>query len=378
LRKSFSFFLIAFLIFLFLPILVTAEETQSFDAVYFASRYCSDCQRLEDEGVLDELVADGYSIRIIYLEDDKAATQLLYDFQYTYQLDYGKTILTPILFVGDQHFAGYTGIKQAYLNGDIQLLMDTVPLLIIERAPDANFSLISFILLGLVDGINPCAIAMLLLFISLLNFTDNKKTLIKISVIFITAIYLSYFLFGTLLYTSLSKLGQLVPILKIVPWIVIGIAAIVALLNLYDFVMTLLKRYDKVKNQLPSRIQTFNRKLMTRFTAKLEEGSFSIYLIAFLVGVVISFTEFLCTGQAYLTAILHLIHFSDHLWRGIILLIIYNFIFILPLVIIAVIAIKTQSIIRVSTFMRKNLHWIKLFNAIIFILLILYYLNYLT
>ena len=360
--------------FLFIPNLTSlASDYEDVDAVYFASRFCSSCQKLEDDRILLDLIDQGYVIETIYLEDDNQNTKLLYDFQYTYDVDFFGTSLTPVIFVGDTYFVGYEDIKNATLSNQLQDLMDTESILDIKQAPDADFSLIGFVLLGFVDGVNPCAIAMLLLFISMLSFSDNSKTLLKISFIFISAIFISYFLFGTLLYNALSSLSGIAPILEIVPWVIVGISSIVVLLNLYDFIVTLLRRYDKVKNQLPNRIQRFNKKMMTKFTEKLEEGSIMIYVIAFFIGVVISFTEFLCTGQAYFTAILHLIHFSNHIGRGIILLLIYNLIFVLPLIIIAVVAAKSKSVMSVSSFMRKHLHWIKLFNVIVFLAIIIYY-----
>jgi cytochrome c biogenesis protein CcdA len=135
----------------------------------------------------------------------------------------------------------------------------------------------------------------------------------------------------------------------------------------------MLQKYNLVKNQLPKGIQKFNRRLMEKFSQKMDEGSKSIYIITFMIGIIISFTEFICTGQAYLTAILHLIHFTDSVGRGLILLAIYNFIFVLPLIIITLIAYKTQSIASVSIFMREKLHWIKLFNYIVFLAILIYY-----
>lgn len=349
------------------------ELIEDADAVYFASTFCSACQKVADENILTELIEQGYKIKIYFLEDNQQYVKLLYDFQFTYDVDFLGTQLTPIIFVGDTYFVGYTDIKESVTSNQIQEMMDSTLLLDLRTAPDQNFSLIAFILLGFVDGINPCAIAMLLLFISLLSFSDNPKTVLKISFIFISAIFVSYFLFGTILFNTLSSLSGVAPIFKIVPWIIIGISGFVVILNLYDFAVTVLKRYDKVKNQLPSKIQNFNRKMMAKFTNKLEEGSLMVYLIAFFIGVVISFTEFLCTGQAYFTAILHLIHFSSHVGRGMLLLLIYNFIFVLPLITIAIIAAKTKSVMGVSIFMRKNLHWIKLFNALVFIAIICYY-----
>ena len=369
-----STILVLLALFIYAPFMTNLQAVSTdHDAVYFASRFCSSCQKLEDEGVIKSLSDQGYQINTIYLEDDNQYTKLLYDYQYTYNVDFFGTSLTPIIFAGDTYFVGYEDIKEAVDQGVIQNIMDTQSLLTIESAPDADFSLITFVLLGFVDGVNPCAIAMLLLFISMLSFSDRSKTLIKISFIFISAIYISYFLFGTLLYQTLSSLSGVAPILEIVPWVIVGISTVVVILNFYDFVVTLLKKYDKIKNQLPNKIQQFNRKLMTAFTKKLEEGSLMIYVIAFFIGVIISFTEFLCTGQAYFTAILHLIHFSNHVGRGLLLLAIYNLIFVLPLIIIALVAVKTKSVMRVSSFMRKNLHWIKLFNVIVFLAIIIYY-----
>ena len=373
-RWNFWTMLVLLALIIFSPFLNTfAAETTEFDAVYFASKFCSSCQKLEDEGVIEALINDGYNIEIIYLEDDTANTKLLYDYQYTYQVEFFGTSLTPVIFAGETYFVGYEDIKNAVDQQILKQIMDEQSLLDIKSAPDADFSLITFVLLGFVDGVNPCAIAMLLLFISMLSFSDQSKTLLKISFIFISAIYISYFLFGTILYQALSSLTGIAPILEIVPWVIVGISIVVVILNLYDFIVTLLKKYDKVKNQLPNRIQRFNRKLMETFTKKLEEGSLMIYVIAFFIGVVISFTEFLCTGQAYFTAILHLIHFSNHVGRGLLLLAIYNLIFVLPLIIIALVAVRTKSVIRVSSFMRKNLHWIKLFNVVVFLLIIIYY-----
>ncbi|AUD63254.1 hypothetical protein BK010_06485 [Tenericutes bacterium MO-XQ] len=373
-RFNFWTVIVLFALFIYAPFFTNFAATSSDnDAVYFASRFCSSCQKLEDEGVIETLTQQGYDIQTIYLEDDNAYTKLLYDYQYTYEVDFFGTSLTPIIFAGETYFVGYEDIKDAVDQGQIQNIMDTQNLLTLRNAPDADFSLITFVLLGFVDGVNPCAIAMLLLFISMLSFSNQSKTLIKISFIFISAIYISYFLFGTLLYQTLSSLTGVAPILEIVPWVIVGISSIVVILNLYDFIVTLLKKYDKIKNQLPNRIQRFNRKLMETFTKKLEEGSLMIYVIAFFIGVIISFTEFLCTGQAYFTAILHLIHFSSHVGRGLLLLAIYNLIFVLPLIIIALIAVKTKSVMRVSSFMRKNLHWIKLFNVLVFLAIIVYY-----
>jgi len=377
-KKTFYIFtlisiILGFSVFRLSPLNITAAD-EDYDAVYFGSLYCSVCQNLETVDLaFERLEAQGVNVKKIVLEDDADNTLIFRNYQFTYDVS-ANEIMVPILFVGDTYFVGRTQINEAIDSFQIRDIAQTTNMLDIMVAPPSNFSLVYFILLGFVDGVNPCAIAMLLLFISLLGFTKKKSILIPVALTFISAIFISYFLFGTILYQYLYQLRFLSFLVKTIPWIIIGISGILFLLNFYDFVVTMLRKYNLVKNQLPKGIQKFNRKLMERFTQKMDEGSKSIYIITFLIGLIISFTEFLCTGQAYLTAILHLIHSTEYIGRGLLLLAIYNFIFVLPLIIITLIAHKTQSIQSISIFMREKLHWIKLFNSIVFLAILIYYL----
>ena len=354
--------------------IVAADE--DYDAVYFGSLYCSVCQHLETVDLaFERLEAQGVTVNKIILEEDTGNTVIFRNYQFTFDVKSNETMV-PIIFVGNTYFAGPTAINQAIDSFQIREIAQTTEMLEIMVAPPSDFSLVYFILLGFVDGVNPCAIAMLLLFISLLGFTKKKSILIPVAFTFISAIFISYFLFGTVLYQYLYQLRFLSFLVKTIPWIIVGISGILFLLNFYDFIVTMLQKYNLVKNQLPKGIQKFNRKMMERFTKKMDEGSKSIYIITFLIGIIISFTEFLCTGQAYLTAILHLIHFTENIGRGLLLLAIYNLIFVLPLIVITLIAYKTQSIQSISIFMREKLHWIKLFNSIVFLAILIYYLLY--
>ncbi len=366
------FLIVVFSSFFFKSSAADNNDNSTFDAVYFGSSFCSVCLELEQDGVIDMLKDQGYTIQEYYLDEDSDNIDLLRDYQFTYDIPLANNQI-PILFVGSTYFIGRVDIRDGILDGSIQLIMDSDELLTLQSAIPSDFSLIYFILLGMVDGINPCAIAMLLMFISLLSFTTKKRVLLKVSFIFISAIFISYFIFGTFLYSILSEFSSGSFLVKSVPWIIIGISGILFLLNFYDFIVTTLQRYEKVKNQLPTGIQKFNRRLISSFTKKMEEGSPMLYVTTFIIGLVMSLTEFLCTGQAYFTAILHLIHYTNFIGRGIILLLFYNLIFVLPLIIISLIAVKTQSIVSVAAFMRERLNLIKLFNAIVFLAIFLYY-----
>lgn len=366
-RFSLLLFMLAFVFSQFQPV-VKADD---YDVVYFGSKLCSGCQEVEASGVFDELEAQGLNVKKYILEDDSSYTGIFRNYQYTYGVkDSEKAV--PILFVGDTFVNGVENIKKMTFNEEIKTLAQT-PMLPIEAAPAGGIQIVYLMLLGLLDGINPCAIAMLIIFISLLGFSKEKKVLLKVSITFMSAIFISYFLFGTILFRFLSVFAHLGFLVTVVPYVILGISVVLFLLNFYDYLVTRKQQYDKVKNQLPKGIQRFNRNLMKKFTDAMEKDSIYMYVITFVLGLIISVTEFLCTGQAYLTAILHLIHFSDHVMRGILLLFMYNILFILPLIIITVIAVKTKSVMGVTVFMREKLHIVKLINAIVFLAIGIYY-----
>ena len=61
---------------------------------------------------------------------------------------------------------------------------------------------------GLVDGVNPCAIGMLLLLLGyLIIFAKRPERVLKTGILYIGAIYLTYLLLGLLFYQSVNFLN---------------------------------------------------------------------------------------------------------------------------------------------------------------------------
>ena len=142
--------------------------------------------------------------------------------------------------------------------------------------------------------------------------------------------------------------------------------------NLYDYYVTKRKDYKKVKNQLPKRIQKFNKKIINFFSHKINDKNiFVVYLFSFLLAVIITFTEFLCTGQVYLPIILMIKESS--VVEGTIKLLVYNIMFVLPLIVLAIITIKARSAMETSNIIREKLHIIKLITSFLFLGIALYY-----
>ena len=379
-----------FLLILFLFVSPVGTHAQEQKVIHFTDSQCIICKELigykngvynEDDDYIKKIKDAGIIVESYDILTSAVNADLFTSYKLTYQVD--KDAAVPIIFAGDQAFVGLDEIITAYENGTIQSLSSD-PLLDVSVIEGSTYNNITGILgfltvlaAGFLDGFNPCAIAMLLLFVSLLGFSENKRILILVSVTYIFALFISYFLIGTFLLNFLIQFKEEAEIInKVVSWFVAVLASFLFLFNLYDYFMTKNERYDKVKNQLPKFIQRFNKKIIKRFTAVINDetnkkGLISVLFLTFILGILLSVTELICTGQIYL-GIIYGIHYLDTVYAYI-ALISYNIMFVVPLIAIAVIAIKGKGIVSTSNWIREHMHIIKFFNAMLFLIIAIYY-----
>jgi cytochrome c biogenesis protein CcdA len=116
---------------------------------------------------------------------------------------------------------------------------------------------------------------------------------------------------------------------------------------------------------------------MKRFSSIIEDEKNSlkrtlyIGVIPFIIGIVIGITEAACTGQIYLMILLS-IRTSEPL-LGTSYLLVFNLMFILPLIVIAVVAVQTKNVMGVSDFFRRKMPLIKLLTSLFFIIMAIYF-----
>lgn len=369
---------------LLLIILILAFNTdirlnadESYDAIYFGSYGCLVCQSLENTGVLLQLSDEGYSVKKYMSEDNYALFEEMFSrYARTYNVPKDQN-LVPLLYVGESYFIGKEAIQQAIESKEAQRIMDTESLLEPLELVYADVTLYdllvlssSTLLLGLLDAFNPCALAMLLMFLSFLTDKKRSKTILYICFSYILAVFITYFVLGRFLATALSAL---LPYMKIFYSIIILLALLIAVLNFMDFLSARKQKYGDIKNQLPNKFFIITKKIMANFSDKIESGNKSIFFLAFLIGVFVALVEFPCSGQAFVAWTAIVVDRTTHMILFNVLLFIYVLFFIAPLIIITLIGLRTKSINSVSNFVRTRLDVIKLANSIIFLGIAIYY-----
>ena len=149
---------------------------------------------------------------------------------------------------------------------------------------------------GLLDGINPCAFATIIFFLSYLQIARRTpREMLMVGAAFISAVFLAYLAAGLLLYEALDALNDRFAGIQRWMNILFGILALIAAwLSLRDALRARAGRLDEMTLQLPGLLKDRIRGII-RTGARAR----NFVIAAFLSGLVISLLELACTGQVY-------------------------------------------------------------------------------
>lgn len=250
-------------------------------------------------------------------------------------------------FIGDKQIISYLQTKQN-INKPVSSDQDAVNL-------KENFSesLTLPILIGaaLVDSINPCEFAVLLILIATILAAGNKKRALLSGLAYSASIFISYFLMGIGLYSVISSFGTPVIFMK-----VIGVIAIlIGLFNVKDYFW-----YGKgFLMEVPLSWRPKMKSLVKSITGPLS---------AFLIGFVVSLFLLPCTSGPYIV-ILGMLGHGETWLRAAWLLLLYNFIFVLPMIIISIAMYFGMNIKRAEDVRNNNLKKLHLIAGVIMIIM---------
>ena len=229
-----------------------------------------------------------------------------------------------------------------------------------------GYSFLGALLTGFVNGLNPCSISMLLMLLSLLAAKD--KWIIPIGITFLLGKFTGFLLLGTVLYNSLNSL-HLTGFRFAINIALVAFASIMIILNINDVLAAVRNDYGKIKLQLPKKLRGLNHEIIKR-TAALD-SAFALAAGAAVLGIVVSASEFLCTGQIYVAMIISTINAGTGVSGAAFgLLALYSVAFVAPPAILILLIGRGRRIFTVSEFFRSNLMWIKLINIAVFVLVI--------
>ena len=218
-----------------------------------------------------------------------------------------------------------------------------------------ELTIIRLITLALADAINPCALAvMTMVLVSILLTNPEKKHKVLIGgLTFTSAVFIGYFFYGLIIIQLFKSFIQFTSI--IYPYLTKGLAILAILLGIFN-----IKDYIKYKpggigTEMPLRLRPRVKLLIKKITNPAG---------AFFIGIFVTLFLLPCTIGPYIIAggSLSALSFIQTIpW-----LIVYNLIFILPMLAITFIVYKGISTTeQLSNWKEKNIRYIHLITGLL-------------
>lgn len=272
---------------------------------------------------------------------------------------------TPALFIGDDALIGQGEITPQNLEALVEKYVPTGA----DRVTEDNLGpvvlpgLVTVAVAGLVDGLNPCAFATLVFFVSYLTLSGRRgREILAVGGTFALGVFLAYLVVGVGFYKVLDLLGDLLATLGRWVYGLTGLlCAVLAVFSFLDFLRARRGEIGDMTLNLP-------HGLRMRINAVIRRGRTSQAFVvgAFVTGVVVSFLELACTGQVYLPTIVFVMSRPEMRVRAFIFLVLYNLLFILPLVVVFILAYRGTGSKQLTRFLQRRAAAVKLGMTLLF------------
>lgn len=202
---------------------------------------------------------------------------------------------------------------------------------------------------GFLDGIHPCAIAILIFFVAfLLTLHKTFKNIFFLGLVYIFVIFLTYLAVGVGLFSGIMLFGRHHFFAELGSWLLIIMGAI----QIKDYFFPHLPIHLRMPKVSGKKVKGF-----------LEKATLpAIIIAAFLVGL----CSIPCSGGIY-TAVTALLASKTTYFTGFLYLLLYNFMFVMPLLILLVFAANPFTLAKIAEFRQKNERLEKLIMGILMI-----------
>jgi cytochrome c biogenesis protein CcdA/thiol-disulfide isomerase/thioredoxin len=284
-----------------------------------------------------------------------------------------QRLATPSVFVGDDYLVGANITSAALLNlvekyaptGADRFWADfnaqEARQGIIDRF--RSFGALTVVLAGLVDGLNPCAFATLVFFVSYLTLSGRQgKEILLVGAAFTLGVFIAYLVVGLGFYKVLGMLGSVLT--RLGRW-VYGVTAVLcaglAVFSLRDYLKARRGDIGDMSLNLP-------HSLRKRINAVIRRGRGAQAYVAgaFVTGLIVSFLELACTGQVYLPTIIFVTSVPELRVQAVLYLILYNLLFVLPLIVVFILAYYGTTSRDLTRFLQRNAATVKLGMVLLF------------
>lgn len=311
------------------------EKARAIHITYFHKQGCQKCARAVR---ILKMLKVKYTQVVVEKHSAKEEQGLLEAMGALYEVPQTKRLTTPSIFIGKTALIGefdehrLEKIIQKYLTTGIASRVPTAKTHLEHAESEIidRFHALGILAVagaGLLDGINPCAFATIVFFISYMNLVGrSKREMLIAGSAFTLAVFLTYLLLGLGTLSFMNYLNRFSIVAKCVYLLAAIVTFTLAGLSLYDAFKAQHGRIKEITLQLPKAVKLHIHKIIREHTR-----ASGIIAGALVIGFAISALELVCTGQVYLPTLIFVTGIEGIRIHAFAYLFLYNLMFVLPL-----------------------------------------------
>jgi len=357
-------------------------DSRRIDLAYFYQKGCPKCDRANY--LLNYLTKKHPNLNVNEIDLNTADGQRLNE-TLSNRLNLPETyrLIAPSLFIGDDFLppesmteSNVEELVRKYEKTGVRSPLELeageagkAEKTIIERF--RSLGIFAVLSAGLIEGLNPCAFATLIFFISYLAMVGKKREeIFRVGICFSVTSFLTHLLLGFGILSFIRYLPVLPLFSRIVYLVTFLISLALGALSLYDYIQLRRGNPSKMKLQIPDFLKRKIHRIIRQRGGELEGSranpSLRLILAAVLVAFIITLLQSTCTSQVYLPTILFVTSVPSLRGSAVLYLILYNIVYVVPLVAIFAAVYWGTSSEQLVFFLQRRASAIKLLTAFFF------------
>lgn len=337
---------------------------------YFYTAGCPGCNEIRARLKKAQQSHQGVKLDFCNLADPKNVDRMngMYD---TFHVPYERWNGRLAVFVNGKCF-----VNENEVNAGIDAALCVKPHNDVKKAPKDKTSKRIFtsfqalgvgtiLIAGLLDGLEPCAMATLVFFVSYITHVGRKQRDIwKIGGMFSLGVFLAYLAIGLGLLRAI-QVAQRFEAISRASFGVVGLCAIVlSIVSFQDYLKAKRGAFREMSRQLPGFL-----KKKTHEVIRLQSRTDAMAWAGFLVGAAVATMELACTGEIYIPTITYLVSVPEYREKAVAYLVAYAAMFSIPLLVIFFCIGMGMRSNRLAEFTKKHTATTKLILSFFFLLI---------
>lgn len=204
---------------------------------------------------------------------------------------------------------------------------------------------------GLVDGINPCAIGMMVMLLGyLLVFAKKPERVLKTGLLYVGTVFITYLVVGLGLYSFVSQF-DLTGGAKLLNYVLGCVLTLAGLIQFKDFLGIEVGPHLRIPTASKGRLQSLVEKVS--------------YPTTIVLGVLVTLLETPCSLPIYVGTATILSQSGMAFPLVMLYFLYYNFLFVFPLIVVLVVMWRGQKLVEMKEWEHKAKKWMHLALAIV-------------